>query len=162
MQSFLKHLESQMDEEAELDLGAITNGGEFGRSAEQEQLRALMLHLQQQEGQGNGSDDSDEEAEVVAPGTRQHRELKNTVAYTCPEAHRALMTGERRRYVNEKIEAELVEFKEEIERNFWKSDINRTYVFKRLPPDETNSHARLVGSINRIFPRDRDPSSCNV
>lgn len=35
--------------------------------------------------------------------------------------------------MNDKIEAELVEFKDEIEKNFWKSEINRSYVFKRLP-----------------------------
>jgi hypothetical protein len=77
---------------------------------------------------------------------------KNIVAYTCPEAQHALETGAKQRYMNEKIEAELVEFKEEIEKNFWKSEINRSYVFRRLPTDEAAANSRHIASINRISP----------
>lgn len=52
--------------------------------------------------------------------------------------------------MNDKIEAELVEFKEEIERNFWKSEINRTYRFVRLPDNEAVANSKNVSSANKI------------
>lgn len=64
--------------------------------------------------------------------------------------------------MNDKIEAELVEFKDEIEKNFSKSDINRTYVFKRLPPDEAAMNSRLVTSINRIMPKEKRRASASL
>jgi hypothetical protein len=73
-----------------------------------------------------------EMAEVVRSRQRM-RQHRNIVAYTGPEAQRALESGATERYINHKIEAELVEFKEEIERNFGNSEMNRTYVFKRVP-----------------------------
>lgn len=88
-------------------------------------------------------------AEIVA-NDRRFRQNKNIVAYTCPEAQHALESGGKQRYMNEKIEAELVEFKEEIEKNFSRSEINKTYVFKRLPPEEAAANSKMVAKTNRI------------
>jgi len=75
----------------------------------------------------------------------------NIVAYTCPEARVALLSGEKQRRINPKIEGELVEFKEEIEKNFWQSEINQTYVFQRsLEPDILKTMKRgSQSSVNK-------------
>ena len=52
--------------------------------------------------------------------------------------------------MNDKIEAELVEFKDEIEKNFWKSEINRTYEFTRLPHHEAVANSKNVAKYNKI------------
>lgn len=39
----------------------------------------------------------------------------------------------RQRYINDKIELELIEFKKEIEERFAKSQMNKNFVYPRLP-----------------------------
>ena len=86
------------------------------------------------------------EERVARPGPRrQALESKNIAAYTCPEAQRELEAG-KERYINPKIENELVEFKEEIEKNYWKSHINQTYVFKRVSPAEAAESAKMTNN----------------
>ena len=50
------------------------------------------------------------------------------VALACGDLKKA-------RYINENIERELAEFKQEIKDKFQKSDVNRTYVFPRVSPE---------------------------
>ena len=47
---------------------------------------------------------------------------------------------QKERYVNKKIEEELVEFKLEIKEKFQKSEINKNFVFPRLPESPQRSH----------------------
>jgi hypothetical protein len=49
----------------------------------------------------------------------------NIAAYACGPL-------KKQRYINPKIETELVEFKEEIEEKFHASDVNKRFVFPRM------------------------------
>lgn len=62
----------------------------------------------------------------VDPGIVDGKVLSNgyQIALACGPLKKA-------RYINPAIESELAEFKQEIAEKFAKSDINRTYVFKR-------------------------------
>ena len=53
----------------------------------------------------------------------------NTPAYACGP-----LTKER--YINPKIETELVEFKQEIEEKFLESYANKTYIFPRVQHEQ--------------------------
>ena len=53
----------------------------------------------------------------------------NTPAYAC-----GALTKER--YINPKIEEELVEFKQEIEEKFLESEANKTFVFPRKAAEQ--------------------------
>lgn len=57
------------------------------------------------------------------------------------------------RYINEKVEKELVDFKTEIEEKFIRSDINSTYVFKR-----TRKKIRVSKSPEDLESRQIEPS----
>lgn len=88
MQSFLKHLESQMDKEDNstnegLEAGAPPHSF-TSLKAEQDQIKEFMMQLQAQEAVSSSSDD-DGSAEVFA-ANRRHKENKNMPAYTGPEA----------------------------------------------------------------------------
>ena len=52
-------------------------------------------------------------------------------AFTGIESKLKLASGNKRRYINPKIEQELVEFKQEIEEKYCTSETNMTYVFLR-------------------------------
>jgi hypothetical protein len=81
----------------------------------------------------------DEEEKPLANG--------NTPAYACGP-----LTKER--YINPKIEQELVDFKQEIEEKYHDSEINRTYSFPRVDDrnqmtiDDQNSLMRQLNRIN--------------
>ena len=64
----------------------------------------------------------------------------NIVAYACGE-----FTG--KRYINDKIEQELVEFKQEIEEKFAESEMNKTYRFPKVAVNSSNiSQNNLITS----------------
>ena len=60
----------------------------------------------------------------------------NYIAYACG-------TLKRPRYINEKIEQELVEFKIEIEERFAASKVNKVFRFPRLTNDEVQQIIKL-------------------
>jgi hypothetical protein len=43
-----------------------------------------------------------------------------------------------------------VEFKEEIEEKFWSSNINMTYIFKRIQTEEPKKLASIMKSSERL------------
>jgi hypothetical protein len=55
----------------------------------------------------------------------------NIASFTSIEAQLEIQSG-KKRYINLKIENELIEFKEEIEEKFWQSEMNKNFRFKRL------------------------------
>jgi hypothetical protein len=57
------------------------------------------------------------------------------------------------RYVNPKIETELVEFKDEIEEKFHASDVNKLFVFPRMA--ETMNVHQSENSIDFVEDRQR-------
>ena len=56
----------------------------------------------------------------------------------------------RERYINPKIEQELVEFKVEIEEKFYASDMNKTFRFPRPISGDVNPSIQIVSRQNRI------------
>lgn len=141
MRSFLKQLEREI-EEGEL------HPENRRQLSTHDQIRQLMMQLQSEDPEDGQSERSMEIAEVVRSRQRM-RQQRNIVAYTCAEAQRSLESGATERYINHKIEAELVEFKEEIERNFANSE-TRTYVFKRVPHEQSIANSKKVSEINKI------------
>ena len=53
-------------------------------------------------------------------------------AFTSQKAEYEFKNKKKERYINPKIEAELIEFKEEIEEKFATSEMNNTYKFQRM------------------------------
>jgi hypothetical protein len=69
----------------------------------------------------------------------------NIAAYTSLLAQHSLQLGNKNRYVNPKIEQELIEFKEEIEEKYWASSINLNFKFKRVEADSfANENQRAL------------------
>ncbi len=63
----------------------------------------------------------------------------------------------RSRYINERIELELIDFKREIEEKFSSSAVNANFKFPRVEPKNTKESDRLiiegrVASIKSKFP----------
>lgn len=66
----------------------------------------------------------------------------NIASFTSIEAQVEIESG-KKRYINPKIENELIEFKEEIEEKFWQSEMNKNFRFKRM-----EQNLRAVDSVS--------------
>jgi hypothetical protein len=66
----------------------------------------------------------------------------NIASFTSIEAQLEIESG-KKRYINPKIENELIEFKEEIEEKFWQSEMNKNFRFKRM-----EQNLRAVDSVS--------------
>ena len=81
---------------------------------------------------GNSNYQSDQDLLQSSPRESNYSFLKNQPAFTSPKAEQEFKNKKKERYINPKIEAELVEFKEEIEEKFAASEMNNTYKFQRM------------------------------
>ena len=114
-----------------------------------DKIRAIRDMLAMQESQTNQYDSSESDDGHLQLDEQHRLSNGNIAAFTCLQAQLQISSGNKNRYINPKIEQELVDFKQEIEEKFHDSETNKYYKFKRVEPGNSKNRQELASLMRQ-------------